>query len=55
MTVQTDIFGQFKIEIPFVKQDKTQRVKVTKEGYQVWEGMYRPSSADPWYITLEKK
>jgi hypothetical protein len=55
MTVQTDAFGQFRIEIPFAKQDKTQRVQVTKEGYQVWEGMYRPSLADPWYIPLEKK
>ena len=30
MNVQTDAFGQFKIEIPFAKQDKTQRVQVTK-------------------------
>ena len=55
MTVQTDAFGQFRIEIPFAKQDKTQRVQVTKEGFQLWEGMYRPSLADPWYIPLEKK
>ena len=54
MTVQTDAFGQFRIEIPFAKQDKTQRVQVTKDGYQVWEGLYRPSATDPWYITLEK-
>ena len=55
MTVQTDALGRFRIEIPFAKQDKTQRVQVTKEGYQLWEGMYRPSLADPWYIPLEKK
>ncbi len=55
MTVQTDAFGQFKIEIPFAKQDKTQRVRVTKEGYQVWEGMYRPSATDPWYVVLSRK
>lgn len=54
MTVQTDVFGQFKIEIPFAKQDKTQRVRVTKEDYQVWEGMYRPSATDPWYVVLSK-
>ena len=54
MTMQTDAFGQFRIEIPFAKQNKTQRVQVTKDGYQVWEGLYRPSATDPWYITLEK-
>lgn len=55
MTVQTDAFGQFKIEIPFAKQDKTQRVRVTKEGYHLWEGMYRPSATDPWYVVLSRK
>ena len=54
MTVQTDAFGQFKIEIPFAKQDKTQRVQVAKDGYQVWEGLYRPSPKDAWCIILEK-
>ena len=55
MTVQTDAFGQFKIEIPFAKQDKTQRVVVAKDGYQLWEGMYRPSPTDPWYVVLSKQ
>ena len=54
MIVQTDAFGQFRIEIPFAKQDKTQRVQVMKEGYQVWEGLYRPSATDPWHIILLK-
>lgn len=54
MTVTTDRFGQFRIDIPFAKQDKTQRVTVTKEGYQLWVGLYRPSTSDPWYITLTK-
>ena len=52
MNVQTNAFGQFRIEIPFAKQDKTQRVQVTKEGYEVWEGLYRPSATEPWFITL---
>ena len=52
MSTQTDAFGQFRIEIPYAKQDKTQKVTVTKEGYQVWEGMYRPSPSEPWYIVL---
>lgn len=55
MTVLTDVLGQFRIEIPFAKQDKTQRVRVTKEGYQLWEGMYRPSATDPWYVVLMKE
>ncbi|MBQ6729592.1 MAG: hypothetical protein IJQ83_05625 [Bacteroidales bacterium] len=55
MTIQTDAFGQFRIEIPFAKQDKTQRVRVTKEGYQVWEGMYRPSATEPWHVVLMKE
>ena len=55
MSVQTDAFGQFKIEIPFAKQDKTQRVQVTKDGYQVWEGFYRPSPTEPWYVVLSRQ
>ena len=55
MTVLTDAFGQFKIEIPFAKQDKTQRVQVMKEGYKVWEGLYRPSATDPWHVVLMKE
>ncbi|MBQ5455773.1 MAG: carboxypeptidase regulatory-like domain-containing protein, partial [Prevotella sp.] len=54
MTVLTDALGQFRIEIPFAKQNKTQRVQVTKDGYQVWEGMYRPSATEPWYVVLSK-
>lgn len=54
MTVQTDAFGQFKIEIPFAKQDKTQKVQVTKAGYQLWEGMYRPSATEAWYVVLSR-
>jgi hypothetical protein len=55
LTTTTDAFGNFKIEIPFAKQDKTQRVLVAKEGYQIWEGMYRPSASEPWYIVLSRK
>ena len=55
LTVQTDAFGNFRIEIPFAKQDKTQCVQVTKEGYQVWERIYRPSPTNSWYITLDKE
>lgn len=51
----TDALGQFRIEIPFDKQDKTQRVLVTKEGYQTWDELYRPSATEPWLISLEKE
>ena len=53
--VTTDALGQFRIEIPFDKQDKTQRVLVTKEGYQAWDELYRPSATEPWLISLEKE
>lgn len=52
--VNTDAAGQFRIEIPFEKQDKTQRVLITKDGYQPWDEMYRPSSKEPWLVSLEK-
>ena len=54
MTVETDALGMFRIEIPYAKQDKTQRVVVAKDGYQLWEGLYRPSTTDAWYIPLLK-
>ena len=53
--VTTDVLGQFRIEIPYDKQDKTQRVLVSKEGYQVWDELYRPSATEPWLISLEKE
>ena len=52
METLTDGFGQFRIEIPFSKQDKTQHVIVTKDGYKVWDGIHRPSITDQWYIEL---
>lgn len=54
LTVTTDVLGQFRIEIPFAKQDKTQRVTVAKDGYQLWEGLYRPSKTEPWIVYLSK-
>lgn len=51
----TDALGQFRIEIPFDKQDITQRVLVAKEGYQSWDELYRPSATEPWLISLEKE
>jgi len=54
MTTMTDAIGQFRVEIPFGKQDKTQRVMVSKEGYQLWEGIYRPSATEPWIVPLQK-
>ena len=53
--VTTDAMGQFRIEIPFDKQDKTQRVLVSKQGYQTWDELYRPSAKEPWLISLEKE
>ena len=52
--VQTDAFGQFRIEIPFAKQDKVQRLLVVKEGYEIWEGLYRPSATEPWNVFLNE-
>lgn len=51
----TDALGQFKIEIPFDKQDAVQRVLVAKEGYKTWDELYRPSATEPWLIALEKE
>lgn len=51
----TDAMGQFRIEIPFEKQDETQRVTVAKEGYRVWDELYRPSATEPWLVALEKE
>lgn len=53
--ITTDAMGQFRIEIPFDKQDKAQRVMVTKEGYRAWDELYRPSATEPWLISLEKE
>ncbi len=53
LTATTDAFGNFRIEIPFEKQDKSQRVVVAKEGYQLWDEMYRPSPTEPWIVMLE--
>lgn len=55
LTTTTDALGQFRIEIPFEKQDEAQRVSITKEGYQTWDELYRPSATEPWLISLEKE
>ena len=52
METKTDAFGQFRIDIPFVKQDKAQLVQVLSDGYSVWEGYFRPSATEPWVIML---
>lgn len=49
---KTDAFGQFRIDIPFEKQDKAQLLQVLSDGYPVWEGYYRPSATEPWTIML---
>ena len=54
-TAVTDSKGQFRIEIPYDKQDAAQRVLITKEGYQPWDELYRPSATEPWLISLEKE
>ena len=55
LTATTDALGQFSIEIPLEKQDEAQRVRVSKEGYQTWDELYRPSATEPWLISLEKE
>ena len=52
METKTDAFGQFRIDIPFEKQDKAQLLQVLSDGYPVWEGYYRPSATEPWTIML---
>ena len=52
METKTDVFGQFRIDIPFEKQDKAQLLQVLSDGYPVWEGYYRPSATEPWMIML---
>lgn len=52
LETRTDASGQFRIEIPFEKQDKAQLVEVRGEGYPLWEGYFRPSSTEPWVIML---
>lgn len=54
-TTTTDALGQFRIEIPFEQQDAAQRVLITKDGYQAWDELYRPSPTEPWLISLEKE
>ena len=54
MTATTDAFGKFRIEIPFSKQDKSQRLMVAKEGYQLWDEIYRPSKTEEWHVVLSK-
>ena len=53
--VVTDSMGQFRIEIPYDKQDKSQHVFVSKDGYKLWDALYRPSDTEPWLISLEKE
>lgn len=53
--VITDSLGQFRIEVPYDKQDNAQRVLITKDGYQPWDELYRPSATEPWLIVLEKE
>ena len=52
LVTHTDASGQFRIDIPFEKQDKAQRLEVQGEGYPLWEGYFRPSATDPWVIML---
>jgi hypothetical protein len=36
-TTETDINGKFEVKLPFEKQLKQQRIRVTKQGYEVWD------------------
>lgn len=55
LTATTDATGQFRIEIPLEQQDEVQRVTIAKEGYRLWDELYRPSATEPWLITMEKE
>lgn len=55
MTVKTDGSGNFRMEIPPLKQRPEQRVSALKDGYARWD-FIAPVSADvPWNIVLRKK
>lgn len=51
---KTDEAGNFKLNIPFAKQQEEQRLSAFKKGYQRWD-FTAPVSADaPWHIVLKK-
>lgn len=52
LETRTDSMGQFRIEIPFEKQDRVQRVVVFCDGYAEWTGEYTPSPTIPWIVPL---
>lgn len=54
LQVKTDETGNFKLTIPFSKQQEEQRLSAFKKGYQRWD-FTAPVSADvPWHIVLKK-
>ena len=54
MQTKSDETGNFKLTIPFAKQQEEQRLSAFKKGYQRWD-FTAPVSADvPWNIVLKK-
>lgn len=51
----TDSIGNFRIEIPLAKQMESQRMQIYKEGFEFWNGTYRPSNTYGWNVMLRHK
>lgn len=50
----TDETGGFRIDIPMAKQLESQRMTIYKDGFDLWNGTYRPSSTCGWNIVLRQ-
>jgi len=54
LTSQTDVNGNFRIEIPSEQQSDTIRLTAYKEGYKTWYCTGAPSRTTEWRIMLQK-
>lgn len=52
---ETNANGQFEIRIPIERQKESQRLTVTKEGYELWDNRGTPSDKYSWEILLKRK
>lgn len=50
----TDETGSFRLDIPMAKQMESQRMTICKDGFDLWNGTYRPSSTCGWNIVLRQ-
>ncbi len=50
----TDETGSFRLDIPMAKQMESQRMTICKDGFDLWNGTYRPSSTCGWNVVLRQ-